>query len=58
MAKFVCAVRSSYGEKGQVVELKGVEVGALTDRQKALLKPFTDDVKVIEVATPKAKAAK
>jgi len=58
MAKFVCAVRSSWGEKGQIVDLTGVDVSALTDRQKALLKPFADDVKVIEVATPKAKAAK
>lgn len=60
MAKFVCKVRSNYGSRGEVVEIKGLDAEALTDRQKNLLKPHEEQVKVLEVATPKqpAKAGK
>lgn len=41
MAKFVCKMKCSYGDKGDLIELKA---DSLTERQEIMLKPYKEPV--------------
>jgi hypothetical protein len=54
MAIFKCKVGSNYGKRNELVDLKGVNHDALTDRQKQLLEPHVEQkAKVVETKTTK-----